>query len=105
MKRLLIGVLAASALATALPAAAAWRSVNMRQADIYRKIDLGVRNGALTRNEAIAIRSQFNNIARLEATYRRSGGGLSLQEQRDLDLRLRNLNMRVRTQKHDAQHR
>lgn len=106
MKRLLIGVLAASSLAAALPAAAAtWQSVNARQAQIFQKIDTGIRNGALTRAEAAGLKNQFNGIARLEVSYRRSGGGLSMAERNDLDRRLNALNMSVRVQRHDNQRR
>jgi len=107
MKRLLIGVLAASSLAAAaLPAAAApWQSINARQNQIFAKIDTGVRNGALTRNEAMSLRNQFYGIARLEASYRRTGGGLSMWERNDLDRRLNTLNMKVRIQRHDNQRR
>ncbi len=106
MKRLLIGVLAASSLATALPAsAAAWESVNHRQAKIYRQIEQGVHNGALTRNEAYKLRSSFLRIARLERTYRATGHRLTNWERRDLDRRLHALNLRVHNQRHDNQRR
>jgi hypothetical protein len=106
MKRILIGVLAASALATALPAAAApWQSINGRQAQIFAKIDRGVRTGGLTRAEAYRLRQQFYAIARTETRYRRTGRGLSAWERNDLDRRLNALNLRVRGQRHDYQRR
>lgn len=105
MKRLLIGVLAASSLAAALPAAAApWQSINARQNQIFAKIDTGVRNGALTRREAMNLRTRFYNIARLERSYRRSHG-LQAWERADLDRRLDALSRSVRIQRHDYQRR
>jgi hypothetical protein len=106
MKRILIGVLAASSLAAAMPAsAAAWMSINARQNQIFGNIEQGVRNGALTRPEAYRLKNQFYGIARLETQYRRTGGGLSAWERNDLDRRLNALKMRVRVQRHDAQRR
>jgi Ni/Co efflux regulator RcnB len=106
MKRLLIGILAASSLAAALPAsAAAWQSINSRQNQIFAKIETGVRNGALTRNEAASIKNQFYGIARLEASYRASRPGLTVREQQDLVKRLNALNLRIHIQRHDAQRR
>ena len=106
MKRILIGVLAASSLAVSLPAAAApWMSINQRQDQIYGYIEQGVRQGSLTRAEAYRLRSDFQGIAQLEARYRRSGGGLSAWERNDLDRRLNALKMRVRHERHDHQRR
>lgn len=94
----------------AVPAAAApapapwqqgWQSINQRQANIDRRIDQGVRSGALNRNEAQRLRIQFRDLNRLEQRYRR--GGLSLAERRDLDRRFDQLSQRVRNQKHDRQ--
>lgn len=80
-----------------------WQSINQRQANIDRRIDQGVRNGALNRAEASRLRIQFRDLNRLEAQYRRSGGGLSLAERRDLDRRFDRLSQRVYTQKHYRQ--
>lgn len=94
----------------AVPAAAApapapwtqgWQSINQRQANIDRRIALGLRNGALNRNEAARLRTQFRDLNRLEQQYRR--GGLSLAERRDLDRRFDSLSRRVYVQKHDRQ--
>ncbi len=95
-------------IATALPAAAQaapWQSVNQRQARIEARIDQGIRTGALTRREAVSLRSQFNALSQLEYRYRRSGGGLSVGERRDLDRRFDVLSAKVRMQKHDRQDR
>ena len=107
MKRLLLS-LSALAIVSAAPLAAQaapWQSVNQRQANLDRRIDQGVRSGELTRSEAQRLRVEFRSLNRLEVQYRRSGGGLSMQERRDLDLRFDRLSQRIYVQKHDRQDR
>ena len=106
MKKFLIPLLAASALAgAALPAAAApWMNINQRQAQLDHRIDMGVRNGSLTRREALALRAEFQGIARLENRYRRTGG-LQSWERRDLDRRFNALSARIRYERHDRDDR
>jgi hypothetical protein len=105
MKKFLAMAVAASALAVAAPASAqSWQSINQRQANIDARIDAGIRSGDLTRNEAIRLRSEFNDLARLEARYR-SSNGLSTAERRDLDLRFDRLSAQVRYERHDRQER
>lgn len=106
MKKLIAGILAVSAIAAAAPASAqAWQNINQRQAQLDRRIDVGVRNGQLTRREAEEMRRQFRVIANLETTYRRSGGGLSRWERQDLDRRFDHLASRIRYERHDQQDR
>ena len=102
MKKFLIPLLAASALAgAALPAAATpWTNINQRQAQLDQRIDQGVRNGSLTRYEAANLRAEFNGIARLEARYRRTGG-LQGWERVDLQRRFDILSARIRYERHD----
>jgi hypothetical protein len=105
MKKFLAMAVAASALAVAAPASAqAWQSINQRQANLDQRIDAGVRSGDLTRNEAVRLRSEFRDLARLEARYR-SSYGLSLAERRDLDRRFDLLSQRIRYERHDRQDR
>jgi hypothetical protein len=82
-----------------------WQAINARQANLDRRIDQGVRNGALTRQEAINLRAEFSRIAVLEATYRRSGGGLDARERADLDRRFDALSARVRIERNDRDNR
>ncbi len=90
---------------TALPAAAqGWQSVNQRQAQIERRIDQGIRSGALSRREAVNLRDEFRQIAQLEQRYRRSNG-LSMAERRDLDRRFDVLSRKVRIDKNDRNNR
>ena len=107
MKKFLIPLLAASALAgAALPAAAApWTNINQRQASLDQRIDQGVRNGSLTRREAAGLRAEFQGIARLEYRYRRTGGGLQGWERADLDRRFNILSAKIRYERHDRDDR
>ena len=103
MKRFIALALTAAAL-SALPGvavAAPWQSINARQANQSARINLGVRNGALTAAEASRLKSQFLTLNKLEQQYRR--GGLTLRERQDLDRRFTTLSRRIRTQKNDAQ--
>ena len=107
MKRILLTVAAASAVLAAVPAAASaapWRPISERQANLEHRIDQGVRSGELTRSEARRLRSEFHDVERLEAHYRRTGG-LSPRERADLDRRYDRLSNQVYHQKHDRQAR
>jgi len=79
-----------------------WQSINARQARLDQRIDAGVRNGQLTRSEAIRLRAEFRDIAYMEARYRRTGGGLSAWERTDLDRRFDRLEARVRFERRDG---
>ncbi|HRD45004.1 MAG TPA: hypothetical protein PLF78_00825 [Caulobacter sp.] len=106
MKKILIPLLAASALtAVAAPAMAdPWQNINQRQAQLDRRIDQGVRNGSLTRNEAYRLRAEFRQIAMLENRYRATGG-LQVWERRDLDRRFDRLSAKIRIERHDRDDR
>lgn len=77
-----------------------WMSINQRQARLDQRIDVGVRNGRLTRSEAMRLRDDFHDLARLEARYRTDG--LSGWERADLDRRFDSLEARIRTESADA---
>jgi hypothetical protein len=101
MKKFILMLAGLGIATTALPAAAqSWQPVNQRQAQIERRIDQGIRNGSLSRREAVSLRGEFRGIARLEQRYRRSNG-LSLTERRDLDRRFNALSQKVRVDRHD----
>ena len=76
-----------------------WRSINQRQANLDRRIDQGLRNGALSRREATRLRSEFNGLLRLEAGYRR--GGLTAWERADMDRRFDRLAASIRSERRD----
>ena len=80
----------------------AWVSINQRQAQLDRRIDQGVRNGSLNRREAYRLRTEFNQIARLEARYRVNG--LNGWERADLDRRFDSLSAQIRAERHDDQY-
>jgi hypothetical protein len=130
MKKFLIPALALAAASVAVPAAAQvrvtigtapaygqaygygnagygydrnWRPIHRRVANLDRRIDQGVRNGALTRREASGLRAELNALVRLERQYSRNG--LSRQEARDLDYRFDRLSQRVRIERRDRDHR
>ena len=108
MKRLsiLAGFAAIATLATPIAAQAApWQNINARQARLEARIDQGVRSGSLNRVEAQRLRAEFKDLNRLEASYRRSGGGLNARERADLDRRFDALSARIKVQKHDRQGR
>jgi len=96
--------------ATAIPAAAIaapapqqWQNINQRQANLDRRIDMGVRNGSVTRQEAVRLRQQFRALERIEAQYRRSRPGLTMAERRDLDRRFDALSRQIRVERNDRQ--
>jgi hypothetical protein len=119
MKRIAITVLAAATVVAAIPAAASaqnprgpipyteyrpstppvWQSINQRQRELDRRIDLGVRTGRISRREATALRTEFRRIARLEQTYRR--GGLTIRERAELDRQFDRLSARIRVEASD----
>src|SRR6185312_168762 len=67
------------------------------------RIDAGVRDGSLTRQEAMRLRGEFNDLSRLEARYRVNG--LSYGERADLDRRFDALSQQIRFQRNDDQDR
>lgn len=102
MKKILIPLLAVSALtAAAAPAMAApWQNINQRQANLDQRIDKGVRNGAITRNEAYRLRAEFRQLSQLETRYRRTNG-LQNWERQDLDRKFNVLSAKIRYERHD----
>lgn len=106
MKRLTLSLFAASAamLTVATPATAqSWQTINQRQANLDQRIDVGVRNGSLNRQEAVRLRTDFRALANLEAQYRRSGGRFTVGERNDLDRRFTTLSQRIRAERNDRQ--
>lgn len=105
MRKILAMAVAASALAVAAPAAAqSWQGINQRQANLDTRIDAGVRSGDLTRSEAMRLRGEFRDLARLEEHYRDSRG-LSVSERRDLDMRFDRLSAQIRYDRNDRNDR
>jgi len=109
MKRqsiILASLAAAIAFATPMAASAApFQSINQRQAQLNGRIDQGIRSGALNRQEAARLRTDFRGLSQLEASYRRSGAVFTPRERADIDRRFDALSARIKIQKHDRQHR
>jgi len=78
-----------------------WMSIDQRQAVLDQRIDRGVRRGDLNRREAIRLRAEFRDIARLEHRYRFNG--LSSWERADLDRRFDRLSAQIRMERRDRQ--
>lgn len=76
-----------------------WVSIDQRMDQLDRRIDRGVRDGSLNRREAWRLRSEFNDLARLQARYR--ADGLSRWERADLDRRFDILSDEIRAERHD----
>jgi hypothetical protein len=88
--------------AAALPATAnaqGWQTINARQANLDRRIDMGIRNGQLSRREAVNLRAEFRQISRLESRYR--ANGLNRWERQDLDRRFDVLSRKIRWERQD----
>ena len=102
MKPMKLALAATTALMLTAGAASAqgWMSINDRQARLDQRIDVGVRNGALTRTEAMRLRDEFRDLERLEMRYR--SDGLSGWERYDLDRRFDALSARIRIERADA---
>jgi hypothetical protein len=107
MKKALIPVLALAAAAVAVPAAAQsydrWQSISQRKHQLDRRIDNGLRNGALSRREAGRLKTELNSLVRLERSYLR--GGLTRWERTDLDRRYDRLAVQVRMERRDRDDR
>lgn len=123
MKKALIPVLAIAAASVAVPAAAqnydrydrhdrgdryeqnrgGWQSISQRKFQLDRRIDLGLRNGSLSRREASRLQVQLNSLIRLERSYMR--GGLTRWERSDLDRRYDRLAVQVRMERRDRDNR
>jgi len=123
MKKALIPVLAIAAASVAVPAAAqhhdrydrhdrgdryeqnrgAWQSISNRKYQLDRRIDVGLRNGSLSRREGRRLENELNRLVRLERSYMR--GGLTRWERHDLDRRYDRLAVQVRIERRDRDNR
>jgi len=118
MKALLASVAALAAVSAALPAAAqswdrGWDRPGYQQdfrrggseaARIARRIDIGERNGSLTRREAALLRRDLQQVQRLEWRLSRDGR-IGPREARQLDRRYAELSARVRFERRDDDRR
>jgi hypothetical protein len=127
MKKALIPVLAIAAASVAVPAMAQnydrydrndryeqnrgdpyenrgrWQSIAQRKHQLDRRIEVGVRNGQLSRREAARLSAELNALVRLERSYMR--GGLTRWERSDLDRRYDRLAVQIRAERRDRDDR
>lgn len=106
MNKIVTALAAFATMSIAVPSvasAAPAQSVNQRERNLAARINLGVRNGSLTRAEASRLRVRLANLERLEWRYRRNG--LSYRERVYLDRSFNALSRAVRSQRHDRQTR
>lgn len=88
-------------LATGALAQTPWNSIDQRRAELNQRIDAGIQDGQITRDEAASLRQDFQRLVELERTYR--ANGLNAQERRDLDRRFSELSDRVRAERRDQE--
>jgi hypothetical protein len=81
----------------------AWQSISQRKYNLDRRIDVGMRNGQLSRREATRLKAELNSLVRLERSYLR--GGLTRWERNDLDRRYDRLAVQVRAERRDHDNR
>lgn len=81
------------------------RSVNARERRQERRIHQGVRNGELTRREAVSLQRQQARIRVNEAYARRSGGRFTARERARIRREENRASRRIYRQKHDRQDR
>jgi len=80
-----------------------WQSIANRKYQLDRRIDQGVRTRQLSQREAYRLKSELNQLVRLEASYMR--GGLTQYERNDLNRRYDRLSAQVRFERRDNDNR
>ena len=80
-----------------------WQSISNRKFQLDRRIDVGLRNGSLSRREANRLKIELNSLVRLERNYMR--GGLTRWERSDLDRRYDRLALQIRAERRDRDNR
>ncbi len=80
-----------------------WQSIAQRKYQLDRRIDVGLRNGSLSRREATRLSTALNSLIRLERNYMR--GGLTRWERSDLDRRYDRLAVQIRAERRDRDNR
>ncbi|HET9161755.1 MAG TPA: hypothetical protein VFN88_14180 [Caulobacteraceae bacterium] len=97
MKRVLVPLLAVSALALMAPAAEAqrWPSIRSRAPAFEARVEDGERSGALSQGQADQLRAAFDSLLAREQDYRYTAPGLTMSELQDLDARFDDLSDRL----------
>lgn len=96
MKKIMIALAATTALTVAMPAAAqnAGANIQLRVNQLQTQLQMGVRNGDISRSEAMPLREQLRQLSRLERQYRVDG--ISGRERADLQHRINSLRQGIR---------
>ena len=96
MKKIMIVLAATTVLTVATPAAAQYAGANieLRVEQLQTQLQMGVRNGDITRSEAMPLREQLRQLTRLERQYR--VGGISGRERADLQHRINSVRQGIR---------
>jgi hypothetical protein len=96
MNKLTMILAAASALAVGAPAAAQYGDSNFdyRITELQQRLQAGVQNGAITRQEAVFLRDQLRELRQLERQF--ASDGLSGRERDILQQRVQSLRERIR---------
>ena len=113
-KKAILPLVAVTALSAAVPAAAQsyrgydrwdqnWDRIDRRFERIDHRTDQGVRNGSLSRREAVRLRAEFRSLIQLERRY--SINGLNRWERQDLERRFDSLSRQVRYERRDRDDR
>lgn len=76
-------------------------NMSARIEQLRERIDSGVESGAISRREALSLRSSLRSLTQLERRYSRNG--LNNEERQDLQSRLRSLRQEVRQADNGAQ--
>ncbi len=87
------------------PIAAPGVSIDARQAMLSQRIQVGQRNGSISRREAVRLNAELREIDRLEWNFRRSNPGLTRREIAQLEVRLDRLSALVRVERNDRDNR
>ncbi len=80
-----------------------WQSIANRKYQMDNRIDIGLRNGALSWREASSLRGRLNALVRLEHNLMR--GGLSWSERQRLDREYDQLARQIRYERRDRDNR
>lgn len=97
MNKIIIALVATTAIAAAAPAAAqygAGGNAPIRSGQLQLQLQAGVRSGAISRAEAMPLREQLMQLTRLERLYARDG--ISGRERADLQHRINSLRQGIR---------
>jgi hypothetical protein len=104
MRRTLLTLLAATAIAAGAPAIASaqgWTSIEDRASQLDQRIFAGIRSGQITDAEASRLRAEMRDVVRLEQRY--AADGFTRDERADLDRRFDMISTRVYAERRDGE--